>query len=54
MPPHQRSEYSDGTKRIPYCTVCGYEYPVGECPGEYVEQSTVNNPKEVDKDKEPA
>jgi hypothetical protein len=52
MAAHQRSEYSDGTKRVPYCTVCGYEYPVGDCPGKYVERSTGSSTKKVDKDTE--
>ena len=51
MAVHKIKEYSDGLKRIPFCEVCGYENPVGDCPGEYVEQSKKVNEK-VDTDKE--
>ena len=33
MKQHRISTYKDGFKDVPYCSVCGVEYPDGDCSG---------------------
>lgn len=51
--PHHMSQYNDGDKWVPFCSVCsaeGIELTIS-CPGGYVEKK---KRKIVDTDKEPS
>lgn len=44
---HDLRTYKDDFKDVPYCRVCGVEYPSGNCIGRFV----VDKEKELTKDK---
>lgn len=46
---HSIRTYKDGFKDIPYCRVCGVEYPDGDCPGELVVDKKINEKELTDK-----
>jgi len=46
MSPHKEDTYRDGFKKVPFCSVCGVEYPEGNCPGTFQAEIVGNAEKE--------
>ena len=46
---HKLSYYTEDFKKVEFCTVCGVENPIGECPGKYVSQKEA---KPIDRETE--